>query len=104
MTIRTALSAVNVLAVLLGVFCVTIVGQRQAQCCKEYCYDLDTERLQSAHFATKTSYLIAKGPENGRQFLVPSMFECLSEFSFSFNYKKFYFSYFKRILFSACRL
>lgn len=51
----------------------TIVnGQRQAQCCQEYCYDLDSERVQSAHYATKTSYLIAKGPETGRQYSVPS--------------------------------
>lgn len=49
-----------------------VLGQRQAQCCQEYCYDLDSERVQAAHFGSKTSYSIAKGPESGRQYLVPN--------------------------------
>lgn len=53
---------------------VPIDAQRRGECCQEYCYDLDNERPQSAHFASKTSYLIAKGPETGRQYLVPSKF------------------------------
>lgn len=54
---------------------VAINAQRRGECCQEYCYELDTERPQSAHFASKTPYTIAKGPESGRQYLVPS--ECL---------------------------
>lgn len=46
--------------------------QRQAQCCEEYCYDLDSERQQSAHFGTKTAYQVVKGSETGRQYIVPS--------------------------------
>lgn len=46
--------------------------QRQAQCCEEYCYELDNERTQSAHFGTKTGYQIVKGSETGRQYIVPS--------------------------------
>ncbi|XP_055322266.1 multiple inositol polyphosphate phosphatase 1-like [Sitodiplosis mosellana] len=49
-----------------------INAQRSGECCQEYCYDLDNERPQSAHFASKTSYLIVKGPETGRQYLVPN--------------------------------
>lgn len=51
---------------------VLVSAQRRAECCQEYCYDLDNERVQSAHFGSKTSYLIAKGPESGRQYLVPN--------------------------------
>lgn len=54
------------------VFASIAYGQRQAQCCEEYCYDLDSERPQSAHFSTKTAYQIAKGSDAGRQFYVPS--------------------------------
>lgn len=62
---------------LLFVIVITVVVsaancQRQAQCCEEYCYDLDSERPQSAHFGTKTAYQIIKGSEIGRQYLVPS--------------------------------
>lgn len=48
-------------------------AQRRGECCQEYCYDLDNERPQSAHFGSKTAYIIAKGPETGRQYLVPSI-------------------------------
>lgn len=55
------------------IWSVVVSAQRQGECCQIYCYALDTERPQSAHFATKTSYLIAKGPETGQQYRVPSM-------------------------------
>lgn len=51
-----------------------VSAQRQGECCQAYCYDLDNERPQSAHFGTKTAYLIAKGPESGRQYKVPSTY------------------------------
>lgn len=57
---------------LIVLFASVVYGQRQAQCCEEYCYDLDSERPQSAHYSTKTAYQIAKGTEQGRQFYVPS--------------------------------
>lgn len=62
-----------------GFFVCTIIllgavahAQRQAQCCEEYCYELDSERPQSGHFSTKTAYQIAKGSDAGRQYYVPS--------------------------------
>lgn len=64
---------------------VIVSAQRQGQCCQVYCYDLDNERPQSAHFGTKTAYLIAKGPENGRQYKVPSTYsDCFRNFIFEF--------------------
>lgn len=55
---------------------VTVNGQRQAHCCQEYCYNLDTERVQAAHFGSKTAYQIVKGTQSGRlndtKYLVPS--------------------------------
>lgn len=71
MIIRCESIALNLLICAL-LAAVPIDAQRRGECCQEYCYDLDNERPQSAHFATKTSYLIAKGPETGRQYLVPS--------------------------------
>lgn len=59
---------------------VLVAAQRRGECCQEYCYDLDNERPQSAHFGSKTSYLIAKGPESGRQYLVPSKFFFIHQF------------------------
>lgn len=53
---------------------VAVSAQRQGECCQVYCYDLDNERPQTTHFATKTPYLIAKGPESGRQYKVPSTY------------------------------
>lgn len=53
---------------------VVVSAQKQGECCQEYCYDLDNERPQSAHFGTKTAYVIAKGPESGRQYKVPSTY------------------------------
>lgn len=50
----------------------SVSSQRQAQCCADYCYDLDDERVQAAHFGSKTSYNIAKGPETARKYLVPN--------------------------------
>lgn len=43
----------------------------QAQCCEEYCYTLDNERPQLAHFGTKTANKVSRGSETGRQFIVP---------------------------------
>lgn len=57
--------------------------QRQAQCCEEYCYELDNERPQSAHFGTKTAYQIIKGSEAGRQYIVPSKRKIFGEEKFS---------------------
>lgn len=62
-------------SVFLGALCVVFAvahAQRQAQCCEEYCYELDSERPQSGHFSTKTAYQIAKGSDFGRQYYVPS--------------------------------
>lgn len=59
----------------LAVWCAMVavaVGQRRAECCEEYCYQLDSERTQSSHFSTKTAYEIARGTEAGRQYYVPS--------------------------------
>lgn len=50
----------------------SVISQRQAQCCADYCYALDAERVQAAHFGSKTSYEIAKGPETTRKYLVPN--------------------------------
>lgn len=51
-------------------------GQRQARCCEAYCYELDKERGQAAHFGSKTAYQIIKGTQSGRlndtKYLVPS--------------------------------
>lgn len=60
------------LAIAIGVILGAVNCQRQAQCCEEYCYDLDSERPQSAHFGTKTAYQVVKGSETGRQYIVPS--------------------------------
>lgn len=57
---------------ILLIWSVVVSAQRQGECCQIYCYALDTERPQSAHLATKTPYLIAKGPETGQQYRVPS--------------------------------
>lgn len=46
--------------------------QRHNQCCQEYCFDSDNERTQAGHFGFLTPYSIAKGPESGRQYLVPN--------------------------------
>lgn len=61
-------------AAIIVISTVVVSAQKQGECCQEYCYDLDTERPQSAHFGTKTAYLIAKGPESGRQYKVPSTY------------------------------
>lgn len=61
-----------------------VSAQRQGECCQAYCYDLDTERPQSAHFGTKTPYLIVKGPESGRQYKVPSTYIQYTKFIFEF--------------------
>lgn len=53
---------------------VLVAAQRRGECCEEYCYDLDNQRPQSAHFGSKTAYLNAKGPESGTEHLVPSKF------------------------------
>lgn len=68
-------STLLVFCVTTFIFAVAVSGQRQAQCCEEYCYELDSERGQSAHFASKTAYQIVKGSEAGRQYLVPSTYE-----------------------------
>lgn len=60
------------LASIILISTVAVSAQRQGECCQVYCYDLDNERPQTAHFATKTPYLVAKGPESGRQYKVPS--------------------------------
>lgn len=60
------------LVLIVGGFCATANGQRQAQCCEEYCYDLDTDRSQSLHFGTKTAYQVIKGSGNNRQYEVQS--------------------------------
>lgn len=53
---------------------VLVAAQRRSECCEEYCYDLDNQRPQSAHFGSKTAYLNAKGPESGTEHLVSSKF------------------------------
>lgn len=72
MNTHTALSALGALLVCL----MAVNGQRQAHCCQEYCYNLDTERVQAAHFGSKTAYQIVKGTQSGRfndtKYLVPS--------------------------------
>lgn len=49
-----------------------VSGQRQAQCCADYCYTWDDDHVQAGHFGSKTSYSIAKGPETTRKYLVPN--------------------------------
>lgn len=61
------LFTVALAAILNGVNC-----QKQAQCCEEYCYVMDSDRDQSLHFGTKTPYQFIKGPANSRQYTVPS--------------------------------
>lgn len=53
-------------------FCATVYCQRTAECCEEYCYDLDSDRTQSLHFGTKTGYQVIKGQDTNRHYLVPS--------------------------------
>lgn len=58
---------------------VAVNGQRQAHCCEEYCYNLDTDRVQAAHFGSKTSYQIVKGSQSNRlndtKYLVPRAYQ-----------------------------
>lgn len=71
---RVLILPVLFVSVFILISSVVVSAQRQGECCQAYCYDLDSERPQTAHFATKTPYLIAKGPESGRQYLVPSTY------------------------------
>lgn len=72
MFVRSELINLHIVIIALVAPMVLVGGQRQGACCQEYCYNMDPERPQSAHFGSKTSYLIAKGPETGKQYLVPS--------------------------------
>lgn len=71
--LRLNMSRESVLTLIVVLLTIILVdGQRRGECCQDYCYNSDDERPQSAHFASKTSYLVVKGPETGRQYLVPS--------------------------------
>lgn len=74
-----------IIAIIAAMLVMVADGQRRGDCCQDYCYYMDNERPQSAHFASKTSYLIAKGPETGKQYLVPSKLVCATYFN---NYSK----------------
>lgn len=65
----TIVSCVVFLAVV-----VEVISQKpfSGVCCEEYCYDLDGEKTQSRHFATKTAYQIVKGTDSNKQYVVPS--------------------------------
>lgn len=42
------------------------------QCCEEYCYGTDSDRVQARHYATKSAYQIIKSGDLGRYYNVPS--------------------------------
>lgn len=74
MIVHIELINLQILIIALAATLMFVDGQRQGDCCQDYCYYMDSDRQQSAHYASKTSYLIAKGPETGKQYLVPSKF------------------------------
>lgn len=66
MAVNFFMIAVIIVAILSAAKCYL-----QSQCCEEYCYGLDNERSQLAHFGTKTANKVFRGSDTGRQFIVP---------------------------------
>uniref|UniRef100_A0A6B2E6E2 Multiple inositol polyphosphate phosphatase 1 n=1 Tax=Phlebotomus kandelakii TaxID=1109342 RepID=A0A6B2E6E2_9DIPT len=42
------------------------------QCCEEYCYGTDSERVQARHYATKSAYQIIKSGDSSRYYNIPN--------------------------------
>lgn len=69
-------TSLSILGALWIVCMVGVNGCPRTHCHAEYCYNLDTERVQNAHFGSKTAYDIAQDTRSDQfddtNYVIPS--------------------------------